>query len=670
MVNRWVAFAVAVAVPAIALAQGKVIGGGVYEDRPALALRNGFTPLAGVGVKLYRDGVLVASTTTKKDGLYAFRGNQDGTYQVAVDSRTIHGGAWAEQTFGPAGSLCARPEGATVTIQAEGPCFGGRSGNADDASALATSEHVAAVTLGGPVSSLDFAFSFDAVTSTNGEKTQGSFRQFVDNANALPGPNRMRFVPLARAPEQRDPTMGVPPRWWTITLGAQLPALSDADTVIDGTAYSFVAPSSVANIHPGRIGEAPAIKPEDMKPSRQQKPELELVVTGSEGIACGARCGLRALSLRGTAIGIALRADARVEHVMIGVSPDAVPAPSRGTVGLQIERGLTIARHVTVSSQSNVGIAVGPDGRLDGDHLDVSRCGEPLSGAGVVLLSNGSTIRSSNIAANPGAGIVVGAIDGSRAVSGNVIDGSTISSNQAGVVLSPGASRNVVSRNDLMWNRLGGVTVAPFDKAAPTENRLSANRYDENGVRPIVLNLAADPNSLARAGTCERVAGAANTGISAPVIGSAQLTSDAGGYRVTIRGRACPGQVVEVYQSYATSSVRERALDMPRIRANEEESVTNQSRQLSLPSIGEFNYLGAATTSADGAFEATFPFAVVSPTEVDSEDADSATDVWAREVLEGADPTERAFSAIAIDPAGNTSEMSVRRQIDRQVADR
>jgi hypothetical protein len=47
-----------------------------------------------------------------------------------------------------------------------------------------------------------------------------------------------------------------------------------------------------------------------------------------------------------------------------------------------------------------------------------------------------------------------------------------------------------------------------------------------------------------------------------------------------------------------------------------------------------------------------------------SRDLDDETSVWASEVLHGAAPADRAFSAIAIDAAGNTSEMSVRRQVD------
>jgi parallel beta-helix repeat protein len=654
------------------------IGGSVYEDKPALALRQHFIPLPGVSLKLYRDGgdrvptaddTAAGSATTNAAGVYSFRVERAGDYWVAVDSRTVRGGAaWAEQTFGPSGALCDHPDGTARATYFEGPCFGGRTGASDDASALATSEHVAGVTLRETAADVDFAFSFDAVTSTaDAGRAQGSLRQFVVNANTIDGPNRMRFVPLQRAPEQRETTMGVPPRWWSIILATALPEITGDDTILDGTAYNFLSPASVVNVHPGRLGEPATIRPDERQTARQEKPELELIVTGTSGIVCTGSCAVRSLAIHGPAMPVLVRADARFEHVIIGAAPDGSVIPG-GNTGLRIDGGLTVARHLFVTSQSAVGIYVAPGARLDAERLDVTRCGAPLTGGGIVVLSDGSSIRSSLIAANPGAGIVLGATDGSRPANGNTVDGSTISSNQAGIVLSPGSSRNVITRNDIMWNRLGGVTVAPFDTASPRENRVSANRFDENGLRPIVLDAGAEePNALRRPGEgCNRTEAAANGGISPPRIASVRVENE----RVVIRGRACPGEIVELYQSFVTSGVRQaKAQEMPDIRNDEteRESMTNEGRTLSLPSIGEFNYLGATNTSGDGTFEAIFPFPALTSSDrarsgIDSEDEE--TDIWASEVMPAAKPEERAFSAIAIDPAGNTSEMSVRRKVD------
>lgn len=663
-----------VALAAFSAQAQMTIGGSVYEDRPALALRQHFTPLANVTVRLYLDGgdrtpgaddAAIGSATTNAAGVYSFRVRQAGDYWVAVDSRSIRADAWGEQTFGPSGALCGNPDGGARASYFEGPCFGGRTNASDDASTLPTSEHVAGVTLREAATDVDFAFSFDVVTSlADGERVQGSLRQYLLNANAVAGPNRMRFVPLQRAPEQRETTMGVPPRWWSIVFASPLPELTDDDTIVDGTAYNFLSPASVANVHPGRIGEQATIRPDERQTVRQEKPELELVVTGPAGITCTATCAIRALAIHGAATAIQLRAAARIEHVMVGAAPDG-SVVAGGETGIRIDSGATYARHVLVTSQSTTGIYVAAEGRLDGERLEIDRCGSLQTGGGIVLLSDGSSIRSSLVSANPGAGIVVGATDGSRPANGNTVDGNTISSNAAGVLLSPGSSRNVITRNDIMWNRLGGVTVAPFQTAAPRENRVSANRFDENGLRPIVLDVGApEPNALRPPGeTCDRTAGTANSGIAPPRIESVHVANE----RVVVRGRACPGEVVELYQSYVTSGVREeRAPEMPRIRADasESESMTTATRELGLPSIGEFNFLGATNTAADGAFEVSFPFPALAAADRTRVGIDEETDIWAKEVMPGARPDERAFSAIAIDTAGNTSEMSVRRRVD------
>lgn len=657
-------------------AHARVIAGTVYDDPAALAVRANFVPAAGVTVKLYRDGgdgvpstddAIVATDTTNATGAYVFPDTPGGNYFVAVDSRTIGpAGAWAEQTFGPGGSFCIRQNGTTQTTHFEGACVGGRTTAADDASSLATSEHVALVTPADSGSGVDFAFSFNAVTSiADGDRVQGTLRQFIVNANAVAGPSLMRFVPVTAAPEQRHPTMGVPLRWWTIVLTAPLPELRDDGTAIDGTAYNLLSPASVVNVHPGRLGESPTIRPQDRTVPLIEKPELELVLNGESGIVCAARCGIRAIALHGAADDIITRADARIEHVMSGAFPDGTPA-DLANAGLRIEKGTTAANHVLVSLKRYVGVIVSAEAKLDGERLEVNRCGDPQSGGAIVLLSSGSAIRHSVISANPGAGIIIGSLDGKTPGMANTIDNSTISSNQVGVLFGPGSSRNVVTRNDIMWNRFGGVTSAPFDTAPPRENRVSANRFDENGLRPIILDLgAADPNALSASAGCERVPGAANNGISAPRLTYVNVQVDETTAHVTVRGQACPGQTVEIYQSYVTPGIREQAVEVPRIRSDriERETGTNQEREMVLPSIGEFNYLGTTNTAADGTFEATFPVRIATASEDPARNLDE-TNIWASEVLHGAAPADRAFSAIAIDATGNTSEMGVRRQVD------
>lgn len=661
-------------------AQGSrlAIAGTVHQDRLVLAVRPHFLGAGNVTLKLYRDDgdrapsasdTLLATTKTDRNGMYALPVAAAGLYWVAVDSRTFDSKAWPEQTFGPSGSLCAHPQSGTYATMYEGACFGGRSATrSDDASSLTTSEHVALVKVGESVTDVDFAFSFDAVTNTlDGDGLQGSLRQYFHNANAVRGVNRMRFVPVEPAPVKGDKTYGVPPRWWTITLKTSLPELTDEDTIVDGTAYNHISPSTVLDLHPGRFGEPVTLQSGDPDLSRLKRPELELVAAaGERGISCAAPCGLRSFAIHGALSALLVRSDVRAEHVLIGVAADAA-ARSGGQIGIDVERGTFTGRHVLVSAQSQIGIRVAPGARLDGEHLDVSRSGAPATGAGIALLSSGSSIRSSTISSNGGAGILLGSSDGKAPATLNTIDGTTISGNLGGVVVGPGSARNAITNNDIMWNRVGGVTILPFDTNPPRENRISANRFDENGLRPIILDLTTDsPNELARGGeTCATAASAPHAGISAPRVSKVEIVKQEG-VRAVVRGRACPGQVVEIYQSYATASVREVAADMPQVRDDdtEAESISGTQRELRLPSIGEFNYLGTTTTAADGTFAATFPLPLRRDGEQRASQSIEDTNIWAAQVLRSSEEDDRAFSAIAIDAAGNTSEMSVRRRAD------
>ena len=654
------------------VAQAQTIAGGVYEDGPGLALRQNFTAAPGVTVLLYgKGGVALARTTSDAAGQYRFRVSGPGDYWIAVDSKTLRApaGTWAEQSFGPGGALCAQPDGAPRENFFPGVCAGGKSIDAaDDASALATAEHLAKVTVKDDVNGVDFAFSFNLVTTGSDGKTQGSLRQFIENANAIPGGNRMRFVPIWRAPVQRETTYGAPPRWWAINLATPLPELTDDDTTIDGTAYSFVSPDSALNPNPGHFDERPTIRPGE-RAGRQERPELELVTAGNSGITCSGRCGVRALAIHGSPISIVVQNDARLEHVVVGIRPDESAIAERGSVGIQIEGGTTIARDVYVTEQTRAGIAVATaQAKLEGERLDVTHCGAPEAGGGIVLFSDGSSIRNSNIMENRGSGVIIGSADGRLPARTNTIDGSTISSNWAGVLLAPAAARNTITRNDIMWNRMGGVVLAPYQTTLPQENRISANRYNENGNRPIVLDLTAPASTLAPGEqTCTRKAGGANGGMTAPEVRSVRRVRDKDVDRVLITGRACPGEMVELYQSYVTSSVRDAGEQSSKIR-NEQtenrETLTTSGRQFGLPSIGEFNYVGTTSTGPDGVFEASFPIVVGEEETVHERDADEDVSIWHDQILRHGDVTDRAFSAIAIDNLGNTSEMSVRRAID------
>src|SRR5213075_830746 len=201
------------ALAALALATtagAATISGTIFDDPRAFAARADFHPLGGATVMLYRDGGdrrpdgaddrLITSGPAADDGTFSYVSIQDGLYWIAVDSRTIgaHESAWPEQTYGPAGALCDNGRGAATILPTAGACYAGRFGSqSDDARQLATAKHIAEVTVAGSdARNVDFAFSNNVVTNVNdGATVQGSLRQFIINANAVKGPNEMRFIP-------------------------------------------------------------------------------------------------------------------------------------------------------------------------------------------------------------------------------------------------------------------------------------------------------------------------------------------------------------------------------------------------------------------------------------------------------------------------------------------
>ena len=251
---------------------GNKISGHIYEDVNGDGDLTDGQLRSGVAVDLYdAGGTLVAHTTTDANGAYNFGVSGDGEYYVVVDSKTVppssfngtysQGDVWAEQTYGAGGSwggaecdLDGDPNTAPVVRSSPGVCFGGRHGDAsDDASVLASAEHVARVNVNGAdVTGVDFGFSFNVVTNTSdqdddaGESrtAQGSLRQFIQNANAISGANAMRFVPAVPANQGA---------WWSVDVQSNnaLPAITDGETVIDGTAYDLADGTSVRNANAG-----------------------------------------------------------------------------------------------------------------------------------------------------------------------------------------------------------------------------------------------------------------------------------------------------------------------------------------------------------------------------------------------------------------------------------
>jgi hypothetical protein len=291
---------------------------------------------ANVAVHLHRGEQRIASTRTDAQGTFVFADLEPAEYTVVVDSRTIHAGAWAEEVTPNPG--------------------GRRAGVSDDASSLATAEHVRSVTIGeSPLDGVDFGFSFGAVTHA-GDAGQGSLRQFIENANLVPGENAMRYLGT-RA---------------TIVLASPLPRITEAVTIAGRASADEIG--SVARVGLNEVTLR--------NPSRG---DLTIDFKGAEiGIDALANLTLRDVTLIGATTHVHAGSRLTMENVVIGT----LLAP-RDATGVEVA-GDAVVRRTFITGMTRNGIVVKDGAKIDAEDLEISD-----SGQGLVVASAGSRVRRS-----------------------------------------------------------------------------------------------------------------------------------------------------------------------------------------------------------------------------------------------------------------------------------
>lgn len=524
-------------------------------------------PAPGTAIAIYRDGgdgqpsgtddVRFAAAVTGKNGEFSFYDLPDADYWVVVDSRSILTNAWPEQVAGPAGALCADAAAAamkdgTRRLTAAGACFGGRRAEiSDDASTLQTAEHVAGAAVHGeePIV-LDFGFSADAVTNTRDgdddpasshRSVQGSLRQFVINANAIAGPNKMQFAPAMPPGEGR--------LFWTVMFAQPLPELTDDGTTIDGTAFSPSGGDSVLNLNAGSFGEPIAIGTSERSLQNPDRAELELDFGGAPaGLRLTGRSAVQNIALVNAGVQVQCDGVARLENVVVGMRADgSLTSKSASSTGIVVRgRSETTLRRVLVADQSGDGIAVFSPARIDASNLEVTRCGLQ-SGHGLSLHSDGSRIAHSLFQFNQspsrrqngeeGSGISLSADASASATSAsrNTIQDCTFRGNRNGISIGENAARNEIEASvfqdsnprDVLIRAAGGIG----------GNTISRNRFSAASLRPVEIEGATAP------GTCGDDSSKPQGGLGAP----ANLNRSDG----NLTGTVCPGVILEIYDGSA-----------------------------------------------------------------------------------------------------------------------
>ncbi len=526
------------------------VSGHVYEDLNGDGDMSDKVPLEGVKVKLFKsDGTLVKETTTGRYGRYYFAGVEDGDYYVVVDSKTVppsqgfNGGAsqgdvWAEQTYvstqdnspSYARGVCDSDGDETTApelVSGSSVCFGGAYGNkSDDASSLSTAEHKIFVHIQDAytIENADFGFSFNVVTNVNDRDddgdnprtAQGSLRQFIQNANAISGANYMRFVPAVKANSHS---------WWTVVLNITadsnnlyaLPPITDSNTTIDGTAYSYQDGKSVRNTNSGSVSAPGSAGTRAYSIPPFDKPELEVNADnrGSAFTVKASSVTVKRVAVYNVptntdkypaCVFVDSGSDILIEDNYLGVRADGAMPPSseRAFEGVVINSHARVdVKHNLIAYIDDTGITQNGEGTIEENYIHHTglsdSCGDSITfefmvGPSYTRTKDQVVVKNNYIGNSAAYGIESWGDDGGYTISNNTITKSGRGSEDGGLcgdgnlgTTELGGIRffgdgSLVEYNKIFDNPGSGIVLVAIDGSTPSKrNRITKNSFYSNG---------------------------------------------------------------------------------------------------------------------------------------------------------------------------------------------
>ncbi|RNF85234.1 prealbumin-like fold domain-containing protein [Montanilutibacter psychrotolerans] len=680
---------------------GVAVSGTVFQDTVGDLLADGAVGSAGNPaiaartVRLFNSaGTELQTATTAADGTYAFNGVVNGVYYVAVDAPIVDAGGTAgvlgEQTYAVAGtgnggtagtnygSLCVMgtpptytDQGATTTTNtpvnnsANGACYGGRRGSVADSgtTTINTKEHVVRINvLDSSVTSVDFGFSFNVVTSIN-DAGQGALRQFMINGNAIAGANVMRFVPTVM------PNAGAA-TWWRVALASNLPAITagnGAGTRIEGVAYSKADGSTVLDTNSGDLQPATSVGylTDQATIPAIARPELQIdrAVVSNAGFGWAlpvihvqaADVAVRNVSITFGSESVLVNSNGvtnlLLENNALGLTPNGAQAwPSTWNGGSDSGNNVSVtntnsgncsALSSTGTIRSNVIASPGPSIRLCGNGVaytissNIARIitGHPTGTKGQALVLWGSNLSAPATCVSNST--LLNNMAETRALafascgSNNVIVGNTVNTAAGGdllaAVMATDATGLLIRGNVLANMNSGaappnagaGVQVRQANAGGGLRVQITQNSFFANAANAIDLNNNGVTTTTATGGNCPS-SGLANGGLPRPRITSSSLA----GTTLTASGNYCN-----------TGTYR---LEFYKVAAGNAGDVGADTLQAGEGQI----YLGALTGQTGGAF------------------TNSAITIPASTLANGDSITAIAIREDGAATAGNTSEFS------------
>lgn len=674
------------------------VSGYVYEDVDGDGNLSEAEPVAGAQVILYdSEGNELQRTTTDDEGFFSFINLSNGTYYIAVDSKSIQPSAglnpghtasevWAEQTFiytennenSYAWGVCdsdADPSTPAQEVQGANVCFGGKRGNtSDDAEDLNTAEHLVKVQINNyyQLQNIKYGFSFNVVTNTNDKDDdtanprtcQGCLRQFIQNANAIVGPNYMRFVPAVPLNAGN---------WWSITLGITedaankyaLPPITDSQTTVDGTAYSYQDGTTIRNTNAGSIIAPGTAGVDGISLSPYEKPELEINANnkGKVFIVKANNVTIRKVAIYNSqdfyAPGISVETGSGIliSDNFIGTKADGTDPGSGNRLqhGVDLRKSSTVnLKHNFIAFLDNTGVIFNGEGVVEENYIYRTglreECGDGITfefiwnpSDSYVRNRNNTVVRYNYISDSAAYGVESWGSPGAYTIENNTITASG-RGNEAGQYCGDGnmgttewggvrlfGSGSLVRKNKIYNNRGSGVIVVALDSSTPSiNNEITQNNFYNNGGISIDLDQThtggvegnenpngdhVTPNDGVK-NTSEQ-----NEGIDYPIFTTVELANGS----LHVAGRVGTTQTsipetfrIEIYKADDDGN------NNGEIEAGDGKNVPHGE--------GRY-YIGSCNTQSDGSFDCT----ITAPSYVSIGDY---------------------ITAIAIDSNGNTSEFS------------
>jgi hypothetical protein len=590
---------------AASTATSGIISGTVFEDRNygggagRSQAASGGAAVQNVRVELYSSaGALLLNTLTSATGAYSFNRNA-GTYIVRVASRTLA----STRTGGCAAGTCLpvqtyRTDATSGTAVAvtdhvggENPALSDAGNGATTLAALTTATTtaqsittVAVATNATNVAGLDFGFNFDTIVNT-ADTGQGSLRQFVVNANALTGEAALAQAGLAAGFETSvfmipngvaNPGQnvgyanqltvgGANGGAARITLASALPAITGANTILDGRIQTLNvrATAGGAETNPLTLGTGGTVGTSGTALGLFGRPEVVINAAGTQVSGTAAPVYVAGVAVENGGV-IVSGNGSLVQDCLVGTNADGtVTTVYSANYGITIGAGtgITISHNFVRVNDSGIrGDATGANAVIQYNEVD-SITGAPGGGQtntfdGILIINSAASITVRyNLAKNQrGGGLEFGF--GAGAVTGTVTENTITSNgyNSAGVpsaepinvaFYSLAAGTAMTFSNNVVTASGGpGVVVETATGITITQNSIFANTglgidLDPRGV---------DPNAYAPAqGVSLNDAGDADAGPNNlqnfPVIQSALI----GGGNLTVTGWARPGSLIEFF---------------------------------------------------------------------------------------------------------------------------